>query len=222
MNLKDVILGIDLDHTLFLQVNHFIEHIQKHIDPGFSHKQWNKWDILEHFPEKRQELIQFLKTYYASSQNMHLMNGAKEFLALFSASKLFYITARSNWFFKDPYKETLTLLQENKLPLGKLILQVDPQTNKQRSKGQLAKEKGIQLFIEDNPTNALDIAKHCPVLLVDYQYNRHINERNIFRIGKFDDETGTWSINPWDEATKLASSGKLLQYIQESTLSKHL
>lgn len=222
VNLNSILLGVDLDHTLFLQVNHLVAYVQKHIDPTFSYEQWHKWDLLEHFPKKRQELIQFFKTYYSSSDNMRLMDGAKEFLRLFSPNNVYYITARSSWLFKDPYQETLALLKENKLPLGTLLLQRNPATNENKGKDELAQDKKLQLFIEDNPENALKISKYCPVLLIDYRFNRQINKPNILRIGQFDDARGLWKINPWIQAKEFVQSGKLMKLLEDNSLSKVL
>ena len=213
MVFENIILGVDIDHTLILEVNDFVNHIREFIDPSFSYVDWDKWDLLELFPDEQEKLIDFMKSYYSQQniKNLNLIDGAKEFLSKFDKKNIYYITARSLWLFKDPLNTSIELIKDNDLPLleSNLILQRDMNTKVKKCKSLIAKEQGINLFFEDSPLNAIKISKYCPVLLIDYPFNRHINHNNIIRIGKFNDINGNWDINPWEHALELLNSGEI-------------
>ena len=213
MKFDNIVLGIDVDNTLIFELNHFISHINENIDSSFSYSDWNDWDILKLYPKDEDKLIKFMKKYYSKKniENMHLMDFSSSFLSKFNKKNLYYITARSFWLFENPLEETLELLELNNLPVKKenLLLQRDPSTKITKCKSLIAKEKGINLFIEDNPENALKISKYCPVLLIDYPFNRNVNHEHIIRIGIFDDQNGDWKKNPWKHALELLDSGEI-------------
>ena len=221
---ENIILGIDVDNTLIFELNHFVSHVNDNIDPSFSYADWSEWDILKVFPEDEDKLIKFMKKYYSRKniENMHLMDFSSDFLSRFKKENLYYITARSFWLFKNPFEETLELLELNNLPVKKenLVLQKDSLTKMSKCKSLIAKEMGINLFIEDNPENALKISEFCPVLLIDYPFNRNVNHEHIIRIGVFDDEKGDWKKNPWKHALELLDSGEIDSIISSNFCSK--
>ena len=210
-------VGVDIDNTLVMQIHHYISHIKRDINPDFSPSDWRHWDLLELFPDHKDKLLSFMRTYYSrdniSSQDV--MHGAHEFLSRFKVADIFYVTARSDWLFEEPKEETIELLEENDLPFipDNVILQRDASSKMKKCKSLIAKEKGLSFFIEDNPDNALKISKYCPVLLIDYPFNRNTKAKGIHRIGLFDDHSGTWSSSPWEEALKLLESGELHEIV---------
>ncbi len=220
----NIVLGIDIDNTLIFEIAHFVSHINEKIDSSFSYSDWKDWDILSVFPDHEKNLIEFMKKYYSREniEKMHLMDFASEFLSKFNNGNLYYITARSDWLFDDPLQESLDLLEINNIPVKKdnLLLQKDPLTKINKCKSLIAKEKGINLFIEDNPENAIKISSYCPVLLIDYPFNRNIEAKNIIRIGKFNDKKGTWERNPWENALELLGSGEINSIISSFEQAK--
>ncbi|MFW6230423.1 MAG: 5' nucleotidase, NT5C type [Nanoarchaeota archaeon] len=222
MNAENIILGVDIDNTLLKQVHHFLSYIKEHIDPSFTYERWNKWDVLDHFPEHHEKLIGFLKSYFSPENrpNMVIMDHAAEFLSHFNKENIYYITARSTFLFKDPVGETEELLELLGAPLADdhLLLQRNPASGVKKCKSIIAKENHVDLFLEDNPENAKKIATYCPVLLIDYPFNRHMKESNIIRIGAFDDTTGEWKKNPWKDALEMLDSGKLQRIIGSARL----
>jgi uncharacterized HAD superfamily protein len=62
-----------------------------------------------------------------------------------------------------------------------------------KTKGEIASRLEALLVVEDNPEQAVEIAKKgIKVLLFDYPYNREVNHRNIIRI-----------YSGWEEATEI-------------------
>ena len=218
MDIKEINIGVDIDNTIILEVNHHMSHINEHINPDFSFSDWVEWDMLKLFPDKKDDLIKFFKTYYSKENihNMHPMENSNTFLSKFDYENIYYITARSDWLFNNPKLETLELLKQKDFPIkeSNLILQKDTESKLKKCKSLIAKEKGILLFIEDNPDNALKISKFCPVLLIDYPFNRNLDATNVYRIGKFNDDTGEWIKNPWTQALEWLENGRLMQIIE--------
>ncbi|MFP4117312.1 MAG: hypothetical protein ACLFTR_00130 [Candidatus Woesearchaeota archaeon] len=215
MKAQDLVVGVDIDNTLILEIHHYVSHIKDKINPDFSYSGWRRWDLLKLFPDHKKTLISFMRRYYSRDNisNLHVMDGAHDFLSKFDKENLFYVTARSDWLFENPKDETYELLHSKELPVTSenVILQKDAQSKIKKCKSLIAREKGMNFFIEDNPDNAVKISEYCPVLLIDYPFNRNISSENIYRIGRFDDASGNWSSDPWREALELLDSGELLK-----------
>ncbi|MGL5642436.1 MAG: hypothetical protein ACRDDM_09205, partial [Paraclostridium sp.] len=51
-----------------------------------------------------------------------------------------------------------------------------------------ARELGCNIFIEDNPSNAIQLAEEgLTVLLIDNNYNKDIENENIIRVSNWND-----------------------------------
>ncbi len=224
MNLQTYSLGIDIDNTILPETKEFMTYIQENINPSFQYKNWNTWDIFSLVDEQQKEKMTiFLKSFFSEDSILHQkpMNYAKEFLELFQADNIYYITARSTWLFEDPKQETTNWISYHSLPYieNNVILESEFIFGQKTPKELIAKELEIDAFFEDHPTNAINIAKiGCPVFLIDYPFNRTISEENVYRIGKFDDETGKWIINPWKQMLSMIKDGSLEQIIRDSRI----
>lgn len=131
----------------------------------------------------KEEMQEFLMSFYDSSDhhNGDLIKGSKDGIGLIKKYDLILITAR---------------LESVRIPTEKWLQQHFPgafsQTHllgmyagshKKRSKGEVAKELGIQLFIDDSLTNALDIVSYgIPVILLDKLWNQAVLPPNVYRV----------------------------------------
>lgn len=101
------------------------------------------------------------------------LEGASEVLREFYDNNIpiFYVTSRS----KSCQEVTIFWLWENNFPPGSLHFV--------SSKTDFLVSSRIDIVVEDNPKEALDIARYKPVLLYDQPYNRSsIQHPNITRV----------------------------------------
>jgi uncharacterized HAD superfamily protein len=219
MSYKQFKLGIDIDNTILPETKEFVTFVQQNIDASFRYTDWNTWDILSFVSEDKQEImISFFKSFFKISNILKYVpiESAVTFLQLFPKENIFYVTARSTWLFKEPELETIQWMKHHKVPYLKknVILESRFILDETTKKSEIAKELHLDAFFEDNPINAEEIAQTgCPVFLIDYPYNRTVSEKNMYRIGKFNDETGDWIINPWKQVLDMVTDGSFEQLI---------
>lgn len=218
-NLENIRMGIDIDYTLIPEAKAFRDFINSNIDSSFDYATWKDWDLLFNVPEEKKDiLLDYMKTFYSFSNmgQINPMDNCVDVLNKFNTEQLFFVTARTTWMFTNPKEETISWLKEHNVPhnANQILLQSDSDKDTKKCKSEIAKEQNLDLFFEDNPENALKIANSaCPVILLDYPYNRQITHEKIIRVGKFNDETGSWTNNPWTEISELFESGKILNII---------
>jgi len=99
--------------------------------------------------------------------------------------ELFFISSRRN----SSFEATKNWFDKHGLPKERLFL-----TNTD-SKKSICKELGIELFIEDSGTNAMEVASiGIPVILFHTEYNREYEGENIKRA------------TDWDEIRKIVNN----------------
>ena len=108
-----------------------------------------------------------------------MVEGAKEVIKdLNENHNLYFVTAR------DEMLKDITQGWLNENDLGYIdvhLLGSDYKVNK-------AKELECNIFIEDNPSNAMQLAQEgLTVLLIDNNYNKDIDNENIIRVSSWND-----------------------------------
>ncbi len=159
-------IGIDIDNTLtdieddlMKAAFDYAKSLNKIINPKYlesidDNNDGNKYQKI--FGFTYEELKYFLKDIQESiTDNAPLRYMAADIVNLLHSdgNEILIITARDFEFHDDPYKQSETWLKKNKIYYDKLIVNA-------RKKGEICKQEKIDLFIDDNISNCLDVAKY--------------------------------------------------------------
>lgn len=98
-------------------------------------------------------------------------------------NSIFLITAR-NKFYPRIEEITLNWLRKQGLQYDELIMNSTDNMH-HCSKLGLCMQYELDLMIEDHHDISLEICRHIPVLMFDYPYNAHINDKNITRVSNW-------------------------------------
>lgn len=172
--MKKLNICIDIDGTItdpYYFMPHFNEHFNKNLGPDDCHT----CKLEDLYEVTLDEIIDF---YIHKGDDMHLsatvQDGVKEILwELYENHNLYFVTARN----KKMEHITLDWIKSNNLP------PIEVHSLGSYYKVDKAKELNCDLFIEDNPENTRQLAESgVKVLLVDTNYNRHIDIENVIRM----------------------------------------
>lgn len=127
-------------------------------------------------PEAKNVFLTYEKTIYHSTEPIL---GAAEIIdkIINSGVNVSFITARPasfndvtiNWFIKHGFPTTVDIHYGV------------------RNKGLECARKKIDLFIEDAPSNIINLSDYLPVLIYDAPYNRTVNLHNTRRVNNWSD-----------------------------------
>lgn len=182
-----MIIGIDIDDTISdtyeVMVNYAQEYtanvlkqepIMNHIENCATHfytKEIHNW-------EDGQDL-EFLKLYYEKIlNNIKPKTLAKEYITKLQEEghKIILITARWTCDFFDVRETTKRWIEENCIPYHDLVVNAG-------DKRKVAKEKNIDLFIDDSFKNCAMVADSgIKTYLMDTRVNRGLEKDNIERV----------------------------------------
>jgi uncharacterized protein len=170
---------IDIDGTI-TNPYHFIPYLN-----DMYNKQLTESECITHKLEELYEvdlddlLKSFHTDYIHAYKEASVVEGAKEVIKdLNENHNLYFVTARSE-ILKDITK---VWLNENELGyIDVHLLGSDYKVSK-------ARELECNIFIEDNPSNAMQLASEgLTVLLIDNNYNKDIENENIIRVSSWND-----------------------------------
>lgn len=138
-------IAIDIDDTITKTSEIAAENLKK-FDNNYS----DYHDLSE------ERYIEYMRLYQAKGlRNAKLMDGVKEAFEYLNNKgyKIIIITARSNKF-DDTIKDlTKKYLEEHGLKYNKIIFEKD-------SKGRVAKQEGVDIFVDDKKTVLDDVASY--------------------------------------------------------------
>ncbi|HBA37354.1 MAG TPA: hypothetical protein DCY94_01395, partial [Firmicutes bacterium] len=96
-------------------------------------------------------------------------------------NEIFIITSRK-WHPEYGFKTKEDMTAANLKSLRQANIYFDHYVEAPFPKVKETKDLKIDIFLEDNPTNVIELEKVTKVLLFDAFYNRHVNGKNIHRI----------------------------------------
>jgi len=156
-------IAVDLDDVLNDYTETYIRELKKLLDVEISYESITTYEI----PYRHICRLDF--RYVASKCSVNKF--ACEHLNSLD-SELFVITAR---------EADLSYARETSKWIKDAGL--DARVFFSTGKAELAKQLGVDLFIEDNPTVAINVAKKgIPVFLIDKPWNRSIKHKKIHRV----------------------------------------
>lgn len=170
---------IDIDGTM-TNPYFFLPYLNKITGKNISDKDytsinWNKIfgsefsDIYDSFDDK------FTYVY----EEAYLMDGVKEVIdeLILSGDEVHYVTARS----RDIDSVTKSWIDSQGLDGSKVV-----SLSGNLGKVETAKKLRCDIFIEDDPENAINLSKEgFKVILFDTNYNKEIDGENITRVGNW-------------------------------------
>ncbi|MPM14784.1 Nucleotidase [bioreactor metagenome] len=170
---------IDIDGTI-TNPYHFIPYLNELYNKEITEDGCYTYDWQELYGVDMDTILhEFHTTYIHSYGEAEVVEGAKEIISnLFNKHNLYFVTARN---------ESLTEVTTNWLN-DKGFSSIDVYLLGSDNKISKAKELECNIFIEDNPANALQLANEgMTVLLIDTNYNKSVEHENITRVKNWND-----------------------------------
>ncbi|HSQ89540.1 5' nucleotidase, NT5C type [Romboutsia sp.] len=170
---------IDIDGTI-TSPYHFIPYLNELYNKDITEDQCNTHDWQDLYGVDMNTMLnEFHTNYMHSYSEAEVVEGAKDVIyELYSKHNLYFVTARN---------EKLTEVTTNWLN-DKGFSNIDVHLLGSDYKVTKAKELECHIFIEDNPTNAIQLAKEgMRVLLIDTNYNKEIEHESITRVNSWSD-----------------------------------
>lgn len=165
---------IDIDGTI-TNPYHFIPYLNEMYNKSITPQDCTTYKWEELYQEKMEDILhKFHSSYMHSYREAEVVDGAKNIIEeLCKIHNLYFVTARSEVLTEI----TTQWLYENGFSsIDVHLLGSDYKIDK-------AKELSCNIFIEDNPSNAIQLAEAgMDVLLIDTNYNRNIEHENITRV----------------------------------------
>lgn len=170
---------IDIDGTI-TSPYHFLSYLNELYNKNITEEECNtnNWEHL--YGIKIDILLdEFHEKYMHSYKEANIVDNAKDIIInLKQSHNLYFVTARD----EKLTDITKSWLNENGLnDIEVYLLGSDYKIEK-------AKELECHIFIEDNPSNALQLANEgMKVLLIDTNYNKEVEHENIVRVNNWTD-----------------------------------
>jgi len=172
--MKKLNICVDIDGTVtdpYCYLDYFNRYFDKNVMPeDFMHY---RLDIV--YNVSRDEMMEFYRT---NGRQMHLeasvQKDAHDILwELYKSHNVYFVTAR----YKEMEDITIEWMNKNSLPPVKVY------SLGSHYKVEAAKQLECDIFLEDNPENASQLAgEGINVLLVDTNYNRELEMDNVKRV----------------------------------------
>ncbi|MDU4935287.1 MAG: hydrolase [Peptostreptococcaceae bacterium] len=165
---------IDIDGTI-TSPYHFIPYLNNMYNKNLSNEDCTTLDWTELYGEDIEDILnKFHNEYMNAYEEAEVIEGARDIIKeLYERNNLYFVTARSesltgittNWLNKNGFSDIEVYLLGSDYKIEK------------------AKELNCNLFIEDNPSNAIQIAEAgINVILMDANYNKGTEHERITRV----------------------------------------
>ena len=173
---------IDIDGTI-TSPYHFIPYLNELYNKNITEEECNthNWEVL-YGVDMNTMISEFHEKYMHSYGEAKVVDDAKNIIdELKKNHNLYFVTARDakltditkNWLNENGFEEIDVYLLGSDYKIQK------------------AKELECHIFIEDNPSNAMQLANEgMKVLLIDTNYNKEIEHENIVRVNNWIDIHG--------------------------------
>lgn len=165
---------IDIDGTI-TSPYHFIPYLNEIYDKNIKEEECNTYDWEVLYNASMDEILHKLhKDYIHSYEEADIVDGAKDIIGnLKNNHNVYFVTARDN----NLSSTTLKWLE------SRGFSQIEVYLLGSHYKIEKAKELNCDIFIEDSPSNAMELAEAgMRVLLIDTHYNKDTRHENITRV----------------------------------------
>lgn len=176
-------IGVDIDEVLVEFFKKYLELFNPKFGKSIKLHEMNRFNIWDITDVSKEDALRLVEDFYDSNsfEQMDLVEGAKESLAnLKNIGKIFFITSRP-----ERMKEKTNIFLKKLFGESDFDLYFSGGVwNNSKTKGELCKELGIDIFIEDNPDFALDCAQRgIKTFLLDKPWNKDYQKHNnLFKV----------------------------------------
>jgi uncharacterized HAD superfamily protein len=173
-------IGIDLDEIVFEFVKPYLRFVEEKKGISKNFEEASSYDLWEFLEIEKEEAYLLVNEFFLSERGgkLKLVDGSFEAInSLSERHKIFFITSRSE-----------TTLEKTLNQLNNFFLNFDlyfsgENDGKNKDKGELCKELGIGILIEDNGECSLKYAEEgIRVFLMDRPWNKNFEHENILRV----------------------------------------
>ena len=182
MNLPKKKLGIDFDDVLIDFMSHVVYYHNATYNTSLTRDDHFSFDLHEVWNMSKEEAEKRLDAFTKSDHHKDILpvEGAQESLKrLFEKYELIIITARD----KNVSDESFHLIKKHFGDIFSSVHFIYDNGVKQTTKGLLAKNLGIDFFIDDSITNVIHTHEAgITTFLFDTPWNRDFNDGNIKRV----------------------------------------
>ena len=181
-------IGIDIDEVLCDVNQSMLDYQNVTYSTSYKKEDIRSYFLEELFGYSATEMITFMEDFFATHVHEEALTvlGAVEGIEKLKGHELIVISARPQ------HQREVTELWLSK-HFGPAFSQIHLLGNKDglggvtRSKGELAEELELELFVEDSLSNAMNIsAKGIPVILLDTPWNQGILPENVYRVATWE------------------------------------
>ena len=176
------IIGVDIDGVLAAYPEHFLNFINKEIGTDYKVEDVTEYNIYEalDLPHNTTKKLKGKFRETGEKRFIPILNGAKEFLDLFSEMgyKIVLLSARPYKKYKRIFADTQEWLDKNNLAHDAILWDEDKCNRLVREFG----SNSVEFFVEDNLSNANSVAKECKVYLINKPYNTGETHKNVVRV----------------------------------------
>ena len=190
-----MIIGFDLDDVILDFHGALHPYYNRRFDTNFIKEHFTNWHVHEVWGCTKEEAERRILDFYQSPEHWQAqpIAGAVEAIKdLKKSHNLHIVTSKP----EDLREKTLEWL-EKYFPetFSKIHFANHLGNGQRRSKGEIVKEHGIAVFVEDSLKNAEDVSNHgIPVLLFDSPWNQAEVKPPITRV------------HSWDEVVQILSN----------------
>ena len=175
--MQNLNICIDIDGTV-TSPYHYMPYLNSIYNKNLTEEDFTTVFWAELYGDTLEGMLDKLHSKYLNSYTeAKVVEGAKETIdELYKENNLFFVTARR----ADLEEITRNWLEKQQLSQVPLyLLGTDKKLN-------MAKELKCDIFIEDHPKNALNLAySGIKVILIDCNYNKNVEHENIIRVSSW-------------------------------------
>ena len=168
-------IGIDIDDTITNSMETILPSICEYYNLDYEKEIKQKHSY--HYYHTLDNFSDYAKKHYDNLLcNVPLKDDANYYINKLKSmgNEIIFITARSEWGFKNPYKLSKEYLDRHNIKYDKLIIGA-------KDKATICKQEKIDVFIDDDIVNCSKVEKeNIKVLLFDNYYN--IDEEKFDRV----------------------------------------
>lgn len=163
-------IGIDIDDTICYSIENMLPYICKcyNLDYDIEKSKCLSYDYYHKFPDYYDFAIKYYEKVMPYAK---LKEGANYYINKLHdlGHEIIFVTARSSYGFKDPYRVSSEYLDKYNICYDKLIVGA-------KEKGKVCREENIDIFIDDNLRNCDSVLKeNINVWLFDNYFNKDDN-----------------------------------------------
>jgi uncharacterized HAD superfamily protein len=177
--MKKLNIGVDIDGTI-TDPYHFIPYLNEMFNKNYKNEDitTHDWEALYNIKES-DIITNFHETYLHTYIDVECIEGSSEIIEeIAKEHNVFFITARSH---------NLTDITNNWLKeIG--LSSIDVHLLGSHYKVEKAQELNCDIFIEDSPANAIQLAEvGIIVFLINTYYNQEVKHPNIIRVNNWNE-----------------------------------